>query len=406
MSSQDPPEDSTSKPYWDGTRWQYPSRGAPPRPQPQPVEATRTYQARPRSHLVHVAVGLLGLVILGSMGSVAVIAIRNHHAGHPAHGPSSKAAGSAPSSGIPSWAPSAQDIFELPYTKGIRSARFRQVQHLAGSTWIGSGVIEFAPEHAFSESVQDSADPGIPERDVEAGGVAYQSNHGSAYNATNFETEVFHSIGWDGNPAPNDLDLTGQTKLDGQRAWVLQDFTSHDKWVVAERTGDPLKAVIDVYGTFTFSDWNRAPAIQAPATGDISTELDSGSGGAPVVAPAATVKVLTEQDDSADGVGDPPGFRTVALEISYKNNASAAHFDDDPTLVSSDGVFTIEVGTRLSPSLNALDQQEIAAGQTITGWDAFLVPEQATSFHLLFGEMADQAASFNYLISIAVQIPA
>ncbi|MBO0707972.1 MAG: hypothetical protein J2P44_06365 [Candidatus Dormibacteraeota bacterium] len=412
MSRQPPPTGTPPKQYspdgrwyWDGTRWlPVPPLASPGRldgmgtrswapppaamaevAPPLQVEAPPApHRPRRRSSLVGVAIAAVALIVLGSVGSVAVIAIR----------------GRLPT--VPGSAPSAQAIFEMPYTDGVRSARFRVSGHAAGSTWTGSGVIEFAPEHAFSQTLRDPATGTVFEQDVETGGVAYSAQAGSRYRATDYEVNDFGFIGWDGRPAPRQLEVTGQTRLEGQQAWVLKEAGTSDKWVVAEHTGDPLEAVVSGYDTYTFSDWNRAPAIRAPAASEISSGLYSGSGSAPAVAPAATVRVLKARVDS-NGGGDPTGFRTVALDISYKNTASSAsNFDNDPSLVSSDGVFGDTTSTALSPPLQAA---RVARGQTVTGWDAFVVPRQATRFHFLFGEQLDQEADLDYLISIAVEVP-
>lgn len=343
------------------------------------------YQARRRrSYLVDVAIVLIALLLLGSLGSVAVITIHNRL------------------TSVPSSAPSAQAIFQMPFTKGIRSARFHEVERAGGSTLTGSGVIDFAPQHAFSESMSGSS--GVFEKDVEVGGVAYEAITGSRYRATAAELIHFESLGWDGAPAPGQLEITSQTKIAGQQAWVLKEANTSNRWVVAEQTGDPLEAVLNGNDTYTFSGWGRAPAIKAPSAGEVSTGRYNGSGSDPVVAPAATVTVLKAQVDSTAAAGDPAGFRTVALDLSYKNtSSSASDFDDTPSLVSSDGVFSMATYTTLSPSLQA--GTGVAPGQTITGWVGFTVPRQASSFNLLFAEQADQSQTLDYLISIGVQVP-
>lgn len=393
--------------YWDGTRWlpvpplADPGQGdgmgarpwAPPRapmaglPPPLAVETPLGPHSAPRRRpsLLGVSVVLVALIVLGSVASVAV-ATR----------------GRPPS--VPGTTPTAQSIFEMPYTEGVRSARFRVSGHAAGSTWTGSGVIEFSPQHAFSQTLSDSSTGTVFEQDVEAGGVGYSAQAGSRYRATDAEVNDFGFIGWDGRPAPRQLEVTGQTRFDGQQAWVLKEAGTPDEWVVAEHTGDPLEAVVSGYDTYTFSDWNRAPEIRAPAASEISSGLYSGSGTAPAVAPAATVRVLKARVDASIGGGTPTGFRAVALDISYKNTAaSASNFDNVPSLVSSDGVFGNTADTALSPPLQAA---RVDRGQTVTGWDAFVVPRQATRFHLLFGEQLDQEAILDYLISISVEVPA
>lgn len=325
---------------------------------------------------------LVALIVLGSVGSAAVVAIRGRQVG------------------VPGSAPSAQAIFAMPYTK-VRSAAFREVGHAGGSTWTGSGVIEFAPPHAFTETLSSRGQ--VFERQVEAAGVAYTENIPSRFHATDYELTDFRSLGWDGAPAPARLDITAQTTLAGQEAWVLKQAGTANRWVVGEQTGDPLEAVVGGNETYTFSDWGRAPAIEAPAAGEVSTDRYAGSASAPAMAPVATVTVLNEQPDAAAGTGgDPPGFRTVALEISYTNTGSASQFDDAFSLVSSDGVFAPAAYATASPSLEPMP---VAHGQTITGWDGFMVPRHATTFHLLFGEQLDQILSVDYLISISVAIP-
>ncbi len=327
---------------------------------------------------------LVALIALGSLGSLVASAVRGRHP-------------LAPTS-----APSAQTIFELPYTKGIRSARFSVVGHGVASTWTGAGVIEFAPQHAFSVTLQDPATGTVFERDVEVDGVPYSAVAGFRYQAIDSELNDFAFVGWDGRPPPDQLEIAGQTTLDGKRAWVLQKAGGSDRWVVGEHTGDPLEAVVSGYGTFTFSDWGRAPAIQPPDPGEVSSQVVSGSGSAPVVAPAATVRVVKARVVPAGAGGVPAGFRTVALEISYKNTSpSGSNFDDNVSLVTADGVFADTAFTTLTPPLQAgwLDR-----GQTVTGWAAFVVPRRATSFHFLFGEQLDQAQSLDFLISIAVGV--
>ncbi|MBO0702820.1 MAG: hypothetical protein J2P38_07800, partial [Candidatus Dormibacteraeota bacterium] len=322
--------------------------------------------------------------------SFVVIAIRDHHPG-------------GSTSNLPASAPSAQSVFELPYTRRVRSAEFRLVHKGDGGTWSGSGVIEFAPEHAFSETLRGGG--GVFERDVEVGGVAYQEAFGSRYQITEYELNDFSFIHWDGGAPPDQLELSAQTTFDGQPAWVLKQAYGSSKWIVGKHTGDPLEAVIDGSDIYTFSHWGQAPAIQAPAAGDVSTGRYSGSGSAAVVAPAATVRVLKEK--AVAGVGDPAGFRTVALLISYKNTSAASNFDNSMSLVSSDGVFASAEYSELRPSLKP--GTRVARGRRIVGWDEFVVPRQATSFHLLFGEQLDQMNStprLDYLISIAVQAPA
>lgn len=329
------------------------------------------------------AIALAALLVLGAVGSGALIAIRNRQ-----------------TAGVPASAPSPEAVFEMPYTKGVRSARFHEVEHAGGSTVHGSGVIEFAPDHGFSESLTGKF--GIFERDVEVGGVGYDSIGGEKYRATDTELLHFQSLGWDGGAPPVQLKIVAQTTLDGQRAWVLKEGST--RWIVGEQTGDPLEAVVYGTDTFTFSDWGKAPAIHAPPAHQVSTARYSGSGNSPVVAPAATVTVLQEQWDATASQAAPPGFRTLALEISYKNTAaSASDFDNFFSLVSSDGVFAYTGFTTLSPGLQA--GTGVSPGQTITGWVGFNVPRGATRFHLLFGEQSDQSQALDYLITTSVGIP-
>ncbi len=207
--------------YWDGARWlpvpeggQPPEPAAPwqrggigsrawaprppapapppqaPAPQPAPapgpaVDVTPPGMVRGRrrrSYLVGVAIVLVALIVLSGIGSASVIAIRNHQAT------------------VPRSEPAALTIFEMPYTKGIRSARFREVQRVGGLALTGTGVIHFTPDHAFSESL--SGPGGVFERDVEVGGVAHQAITGSRYRATEAELVHLESLGWDGGPAP------------------------------------------------------------------------------------------------------------------------------------------------------------------------------------------------------------
>lgn len=417
MTWQLPPPPATSPPqyspdgrwYWDGARWlpvprsgdpeqlggigsrswaPPPSSPAQPPPAlPLPTASTPDVAGphRRRPYLGDVATVLVALILLGSLGSAAVIAIR---ALRP------DATGSAPS---------ARTIFELPFTKGIGSARFRVDGHGVGSKWTGSGVIEFAPAHAFAQTLEDPAGGGVLEQDVEAGGVAYTAQAGSRYQATDFELNDFAFMGWDGSPAPAQLEITGRTTFGGQRAWVLKVAGTSDQWVIGERSGDPLEVVVGGYETYTFGDWGRAPAVRAPAMSEVSSAVYRGAGSVPVVAPAATVRVLKARVDPAGSGGDPRGFRTVALDISYQNTASlASNFDNDPALVSSEGVFGDTTGTGLTPPLQA---GRVGREETVTGWDAFVVPRQATRFHFLFAEQLDQEQSLDYLISISVVVP-
>lgn len=402
--------------YWDGTRWlavpvgepplkpgsqpaggignpawappppvPVPVEQAPPQPAPVPAPAPAASPAAKRlpSFLIPVAIVLVALVVLGGAGTGALIAIRNHQ-----------------TTSIPASAPSAQAIFQMPYTKGVRSARFHEVEHAGGSTFNGSGVIEFGPSHAFSESL--SGKYGVFQRVVQVGGVTYEADIGGSYRATDTEPLQFSLLGWDGRPPLDPMRLTSQTVVAGQQAWVLKEAHSSTEWIIGERTGDPLEAILDGHDVFTFSDWGKAPQIKAPAP--VSTSRYSGSGSGPVVAPAATVTVLNEQVDAAASNGDPTGFQHVALEISYENTAaSASDFDNILTLVSSDGVFADATFSSLSPSFKS--GTGVSPGQTITGWDDFMVPKQSSGFHLLFGEQGDQMQTLDYLISIQVPAP-
>lgn len=379
MSPQNPPPGSPAEPRWDGTRWRYPGPEPSPQPPGAPVDPSRMHRARRRSYLVGTAIALALAVVLG----VAMIAVR----GHQTNGP-------APAS-------SAQALFELPYARGVHSADFR-VQYTSRPMSSASGVIEFAPEHSFSETLRVGT--GVSQSWVQVHGVAYWSYSGSQYQAQDSEVDPFRSLGWDGSPASDRLATAGQTKFDGQPAWILKNSDTGEKWVVAEHNGDPLEAVINTidsgWATYTFSDWGRAPAIHAPAAGDVSTERYRGAGTTPVVAPAARVRVLKAQPDKA-GDGDPAGVRRVAIEFSYQNTSPFSS-SVDPSLVSADGVFAETADPSLSPDVTG---SSVPLGKVVTGWGGFIVPRQATSFHLLFGPGGDQAGA-DYLISISVQIPA
>ena len=410
--------------YWDGTRWiavqvgQPPLPGAasqpggignaswapnpppmpPPAAAPSPVpqaqmSATNVAPprvprvpttARRRPYLVGLAIALAALVVLGGAGSGLVIAIRNHQ------------------TAVPNSAPSAQSVFEMPFTKGIRSARFHEVEKAGGSTFDGSGVIDFTPEHGFSESL--SSQYGVFERSLEVGGVTYEQITGDKWKAVDTEPTHFQDLGWDGTPLADHLVIAAQTTVAGQQAWVLKEQHSTNEWIVGEQTGDPLEAILYGHDTYTFSDWGKAPAIKAPPASAVSTGRYSGSGSGPVVAPAATVTVLAAQVDSTASNDDPAGFQNVAVKLSYQNTAaSASDFDNLISLVSADGVFATSSYTTLSPGLE--NGTGVSPGQTITGWDGFMVPKGATSFHLLFGEQADQSQTLDYLISISVPAP-
>lgn len=415
--------------YWDGERWhpvpqQTPPATAPtgqvggigtsswaprppspsPSPAPPSVQPPPAWQAQPvppaaapvvappgmfrarrrRSYLVDLSIVLVALLVLGGIGTGTVLAIRNHQ------------------TSVPSSAPSAAAIFEMPFTKDVRSARFHEVEKTGGSKITGAGVIDFAPQHAFSEVL--SGVGGIFERDVQTGEVAYEQIAGEKYQATDSEDVHFQLMGWDGSAPPQDLEIARQTKLDGQQAWVLKQAHGSNEWIVGEQTGDPLEMVVDKMDSYTFSDWSHAPAIQAPPAAQVSTTIYRGSGDSPVAAPAAKVTVLKEKVDPTPGQDDPPGFQTIALEISYENTTkSPSDFDNLLSLVSSQGVFAISGFTQLTPSFKP--GAGVSPGQTVTGWDAFTVPTDSTSFHLLFAEQADQSQSLDYLISIAVTVP-
>lgn len=368
--------------FWDGTRWRAGGPGGKVWAVPQPVLAAAP-PGPPRRGFAALTLALIAAV---AVASVAAVTIRGRLAG---------AATAAH--------PSAQAIFDLPYSRGVRSAEFQSITPPGGPNWVtygaepawkGSGVIEFAPQHAFSESLLTYAGV-VFERNLEAGGVAYQTLTGAApYQASAAEPYDFRSLGWDGGPAPSSLTVAGQTTIDGQLGWVLKQAYTRNRWVVAERTGDPLKAVIS-HTTYTFGAWDRAPAIRAPAPADVSTTVYRGAG---VDAPGATVSVLSEKVDTADADGDPSGFRTVALEIVYHDTSSDwAAFNNDPSLVTSSGVFAPSTYTSLSPWLRP---QVVRPGAIVWGWDGFVVPRGATRFDLLFGVPTGDG-----LISISVSIP-
>lgn len=426
MDSQAPPPGGLPSPYsadgrwyWDGSRWLpvppggFPVSGAgvesrrsgigdptwapppvlrsgvPPAiavPAAAPVAAAPA-PARPRPRLrlsrrllVTVASVLAALVVIGaSVGTVAEIRHQQ--------------------SAVPSSHPSADTIFEMPFWKGVRSARFYGVTHAVGTTWTESGTIDFGPQHAFDEKLTGKS--GVFEHDVVVGGSSYQTGAGSSgFQATTYESEDFRSIGWDGGPPPMDLSVVGQTTIAGQVGWVLRESASHSEWIVGEQTGDPLQVVIDGHA-ITFSHWGHGAAIKAPSS--VSTQRYSGAAGTPVKAPAATVSVVDAQVDSGATSGGPAGFRTIAIKLSYTNDtSSASNFDDSPSLVTSDGVFAYPDFTTMQPQLNG---GAMSPGQTVVGWNGFLVPDQATQFHLLFGPQLDQIPDLDYLISISVQVP-
>ncbi|MFZ0218143.1 MAG: hypothetical protein WAM30_19585 [Candidatus Dormiibacterota bacterium] len=380
--------------FWNGTAW-IPAAGvlgpAPP-PPPAPPAVPRTRLRLQRWHAIVAAAIVAALVIAATVGIAFDVA---------AHRP-------PPPTPTP---PPAGKVFEMPITSGLRSASVTEVQRNPYGTIHASGEITFNPNRAFELVATDGGQP--VGQDIDVDGIDYtRYDPTSPWRATDPLSDEDMTLGWAGDAPPPNLRVTGLESVGGESAWHLVDGGG-DNWWIGARSGHPLQFEFKGTGldqTITFSRFDRQNAIQPPQKSQVSTTQYSGRIGTPVVSPLSTVDVTQVKLDPPGIIAPPIGYRYLGVQLSYRNTAAdVATFDNQLAISAPDGsLYSQDSLTQVSPALPMF--QNVASGQTVAGWDVFVVAAQAKSLLLRFPAPADLNANapanqnVDYLISIDLAI--
>lgn len=369
--------------FWDGTRW-IPAGEllSPPPAAPTPVSVTPGGAGWGWKHWVAAAVAAL----LVASVTVGLVALRPGRRGVQA--PQTLAV------------PPAESIFALPFTDAVDSAAFQGTMTHDGVTDSVAGLLDFSPGRALQVTLfRGGVETG---QFLDCAGVQYQlQDLGGNWIATPQVSLIDSALGWAGGPPPPGLRVAGWEEIAGQTAWQLHSSSGATWWIGAP-TGHPLRFTFRssrMKLALTFDQFDMQPAITVPPPSSVSTAAVQGIPGAVVSAPGLAVEI-NAVDPAPRGLPAPPaGYAYKALDLSYQNDeAGPARFDNPITLTDAYGAeYQEAAGVEMAPTLPR--HQILAAGETVSGWDVFLVAQGTWDLTLLVGPPPAHQ-SFDFLVSI------
>ena len=372
--------------YWTGTRW-IPTAEllSPTSSQTSGPDTGPTAHAAPRLRWKPWLAAALAALLVATV-SVGVATYRPGRRGAPAPAPLS--------------VPPAPAIFALPFTDNVESAAFQGTLTHGGETDLVAGVLDFTPGRALQATLyRGGAEVG---EFLDCVGIQYQLQEpGGSWVATPQVSPIDSALGWAGGPPPTGLRVAGWQEVAGQMAWRLESSSGAEWWIGAP-TGHPLRFTYRGSQwklTLTFDQFDNQLPVTAPPPSSVSTVAVEGVPGAVVSAPGLAVQI-DALDLAPRGLpSPPPGYQYKALDLSYQNQGSSpVTFDNPFTLTDAYAAEYQEAsGVQMTPALPR--HQILAAGQTVTGWDVFVVTRGTWDLTLLVGPPQGQRNA-DYLVTI------
>lgn len=302
--------------------------------------------------------------------------------------------------GQPGPTPPADRIFALPFTHHVGSVGMRGTLTGEGVTEGVNGVVAFTPDRALHVTLNVGGAYVGEYLDID--GIDYQTQEpGGPWDAGTPVSLIDRALGWAGGPPPPGLRVVGHQQVAGEPAWHLVSPSGRGWWIGAQ-TGHPLRFAVrnqqwalDV----TFRGFGAQPAIMAPPQSNVSTLPIQGAVGTIISAPQMSMEVDAVQPAPAM-LGSPPnGYRYQAIDLSYRNDGQEpVTFDNAFTLTGDHGAqYEQSPNVQMAPILP--HDELLQPGQTVSGWDIFVVSRDARDLTLRVGPQADEQ-NVDFLVSI------
>lgn len=216
-----------------------------------------------------------------------------------------------------SGVPSAESILNSPFTHHVRNATFSAVG-IGWAGWNATGEIFFRPKIGFA--ITERIDGALSQQFLDVDGLGYERDQpGGAWHAQPTYPPEYFDLGWDGGGAADrDLQVGGPVRIRGEEAWHLWDGLGNEWWI-GVANGRPLE-VEDLGFRYIFSNFGKAPGLQAPARAEIATGIYPGQVGQAVATPAFSVLAGDPRVHALQGyLPAPQGYRYLSLRVSVTN---------------------------------------------------------------------------------------
>jgi hypothetical protein len=294
--------------------------------------------------------------------------------------------------------PPARQIFNAPFTSGLKDARVR-IHTQDGLT--SQGVALFTPARGMHVKV--TADNYTIQETIDLQGISYQRQGGDGrWKVVEGPSTSFHSTGWDDRDPPGNLRLSGVDQVGTEPAWHLTADDGYDWWI-GVRDGYPLKMVRQVdtdTTTYVFDRFNAGARVQPPRDDAVSTQLARGKAG-DLLRLSSVQAQLTHIDARYRAQAAPqPGHHYVAAYLTLTNTGTDP-VDYDGLLNATDQTgFTYSNDSYLAPDPQ-VSADTIDPGSSLQGWLAFEVPNGTRGLTLRIPPPAEQTGA-DYLFSIGL----
>lgn len=372
--------------YWTGTRW-IPAVEvlSPPPPMPPPAPPTRAPRRSAWSRTRGWAAGLSAVLVV--LVAAGVLGLRLEGRGTP--------------SSATLAVPPAASALRLPFTRGVGSAAFYGTLTTGGATEEVTGAVEFTPGRALELTLSRAS--GVVAQYLDCAGIGYRlAQPGGAWTASPRVSLLDTALGWAGGPPPPGLRVAGWQAVAGEPAWHLVAPSSGAAWWIGATTGRPLRFVDrSSRGTvkLTFTGFGKQPAITVPPADDVSTLTLQGAAGEMVAAPGLELNLSMVDVTPRVLAAAPAGYEYRAVYLSYQNLApEPVKLDNMLTLTDAYGAQYQEASNVQMPPVLPRNQ-DVDSGQTVSGWDVFLVSRGAWSLTLRMGPPPEQQ-SIDFVLSI------
>lgn len=370
--------------YWTGSRW-IPAESVfgpdPEAPAPAPAPAAEPPGPPPRWRR------RLSRAAAGAGALIAVILVTTI-------GVSTAWRGGAT---LPS--PPARQIFDAPFTSGLKDARVR-VHTDDGLT--SEGVMLFTPDRGLHLKV--SADRYPIQETIDLHGISYERQPATdtRWKVQDSPSATFHDTGWDDRDPPGGLQVNGLDRVGADLAWHLTAEDGYEWWIRV-RDGYPLRVVRHTEGattTYVFDRFNSGGRIQVPSDDQVSTSLAHGRVGDVLQVPSVQAQVSQVNPRFQSSTPPRPGNRYVVAYLIVTNTGSEPVEFDGLLNATDETGFQYPNDSYLAPD-PPLGADEVLPGQSLQGWLSYEVPNGARELTLRIPPPAEQTDG-DYLFSISL----
>ena len=295
--------------------------------------------------------------------------------------------------------PPARQLFDAPFTSGLKDARVR-VHTDDGLT--SEGVMLFTPARGLHLKV--TADGYPIQESIDLHGISYQRQPASdtRWKVQEGPSATFHNTGWDGRDPPGQLRVSGLDRIGTDFAWHLTASDGYEWWIRV-RDGYPLKIVrhaVSAATTYVFDRFNTGAAIRFPADDQVTTKLARGRVGDLLQVPSVQAQITRVNPRFTSPSPPRPGNHYVAAYLVVTNTGPHP-VDFDGLLNATDQTgFQYTNDSYLAPEPQ-LGAQEVDPGQSLQGWLSYEVPDGARGLTLRIPPPAEQMNG-DYLFSISL----